>query len=98
MRSDEYNNYTHLSSLYVRFLSKAKITAKDYYAILGIAKGATQQDIKNAYYKLSKIYHPDKNMGCEDSARMFRIVTEAYEILVNYRTRRLYDKGIFIFF
>lgn len=66
---------------------------KDHYTALGVAKSATQQDIKSAYYRLSKMYHPDRNKGCENSAELFRIATEAYEVLGNYRTRRLYDKG-----
>lgn len=77
-----------------RSFSRAHVMEKDHYAALGVAKGATQQDIKNAYYRLSKIHHPDKNKGCKNSAKLFRVATEAYEVLGNYRTRRLYDKGI----
>lgn len=76
-----------------RAFSRARVMFKDHYTALGVAKSATQQDIKSAYYRLSKIYHPDKNKGCEKSAELFRIATEAYEVLGNYRTRRLYDKG-----
>lgn len=80
-----------------RKFSRTHIALKDYYSALGVTKIATQQDIKNAYYRLSKIHHPDKNKGCENSAELFRIATEAYEVLGNYRTRRLYDKGNFEF-
>lgn len=41
-------------------------------------------------------YHPDKNKGCEISAKKFREISQAYEVLGNYRLRRLYDKGIHI--
>lgn len=86
-------NYDAKSLLTRRLFSKKHVKLRDHYAALGVAKSATQQDIKNAYYRLSKIHHPDKNEGCEQSAKSFRIATEAYEVLGNYRTRRLYDKG-----
>lgn len=75
---------------------------KNHYNSLGLTKTATQADIKNAYYKLSKVYHPDKNQGHtldlrEQHSQKFRDITEAYEVLGNVRTRKLYDKGISIF-
>lgn len=66
----------------------------NYYEALGIAKSSTQNEIKSAYYKLSMQYHPDKNKGCEISAKKFREISQAYEVLGNYRLRRLYDKGV----
>lgn len=66
----------------------------NFYARLGLVRSATQTDIKNAYYKLSKLYHPDKNNGCHTSALKFREITEAYEILGNPKTRKEYDRGI----
>lgn len=66
---------------------------QDFYDVLGIPKKATAKDIKDAYYELSKIHHPDRNVGCEESVKNFRSISEAYEVLGNYRTRRLYDKG-----
>lgn len=63
------------------------------YARLGLLRSATQADIKNAYFNLSKLYHPDKNDGCRNSAHKFREITEAYEILRNPTTRRKYDRG-----
>lgn len=68
----------------------------NYYEALGIAKSSTQNEIKSAYYKLSMQYHPDKNKGCEISAKKFREISQAYEVLGNYRLRRLYDKGIYV--
>ncbi|XP_020817493.1 dnaJ homolog subfamily C member 30 [Drosophila serrata] len=65
-----------------------------HYDALGIGKRSTQNEIKAAYYKLSMLYHPDKNKGSESAAKKFREITQAYEILGNYRLRRLYDKGI----
>lgn len=65
-----------------------------HYDALGIGKGSTQNEIKAAYYRLSMQYHPDKNKGSESAAKKFREISQAYEILGNYRLRRLYDKGI----
>ncbi|KAL1502429.1 hypothetical protein ABEB36_007570 [Hypothenemus hampei] len=83
----------------VRKLSCSSIsTQKNHYNSLGLTKNATQSDIKDAYYKLSKVYHPDKNQGItveqqDQHSQKFRDISEAYEILGNVRTRRLYDKG-----
>ncbi|XP_058821904.1 dnaJ homolog subfamily C member 30, mitochondrial [Topomyia yanbarensis] len=67
---------------------------RSHYDALGIAPGATQTDIKQAYYKLSKLYHPDRNKGSDTAAEKFHAISEAYEVLGNYRLRKLYDKGI----
>ena len=67
---------------------------KSHYDVLELTPKATQVDVKTAYYKLSKIYHPDKNKGSVDAAEKFRDINSAYEILGNYKLRRLYDKGI----
>lgn len=66
---------------------------KNHYSSLGVSVKATQSDIKSAYYKLSMMYHPDKNKesGAEEK---FRDITEAYEILSNVTTRKNYDRGI----
>lgn len=66
---------------------------KSFYDVLGITPKATASDIKTAYYKLSMTYHPDKNKSDDSAAEKFRNVTEAYEVLGNYRLRKLYDKG-----
>ncbi|XP_013112847.1 dnaJ homolog subfamily C member 30, mitochondrial isoform X2 [Stomoxys calcitrans] len=66
----------------------------NHYAVLGISKNSTQGEIKAAYYRLSMLYHPDKNQGSETAALKFREITQAYEVLGNFRLRRLYDKGI----
>lgn len=68
--------------------------SKDLYDDLQISKTATQSEIKSAYYALSKIYHPDRNKT-EEAQNKFRRITEAYEVLGNFRTRRMYDKGKF---
>lgn len=65
---------------------------RDLYSVLGLPPKARAADIKNSYYKLSMVYHPDKNKSAE-AAKKFREITEAYEVLGNYRLKRLYDKG-----
>jgi len=79
----------------VRSIStSARILAKNHYDSLGITPKATQADVKMAYYKLSMVYHPDKNEGSENAAQKFRDISEAYEVLGNVRLRKLYDKGV----
>lgn len=67
---------------------------KNHYDTLEISQGATQKEIKDAYYELSKMHHPDKKKEDAYSAQKFREIAAAYEVLGNYRTRRLYDKGL----
>lgn len=78
----------------IRSFSLGQVVAKNHYDALGISPRATQADIKDAYYKLSMLYHPDKTTTkSEDDIKKFRDITEAYEVLGNVRLRRLYDKG-----
>jgi curved DNA-binding protein CbpA len=60
----------------------------DYYQILQVKPTATNAEIKTAYRKLAKLFHPDKNPGAEDK---FRIIKEAYEILIDEVSRNRYD-------
>ncbi|KAH3902395.1 Scj1p SCDLUD_002216 [Saccharomycodes ludwigii] len=64
----------------------------DYYEVLGISKTASDKDIKSAYRKLSKQYHPDKNSGDEEAHHKFIEIGEAYEILIDSEKRQLYDQ------
>ncbi len=64
---------------------------KDYYAILGVEKTATQEDIRKAYRKLAKQYHPDMNKGDKKSEEKFKDVGEAYEVLGDAEKRKKYD-------
>ena len=64
---------------------------KDYYAILGVDKSASQDDIKKAYRKLAKQYHPDKNKGDKKAEEKFKELGEAYEVLGDAEKRNKYD-------
>ena len=57
------------------------MSKRDYYDILGIPKQASNQEIKMAYRKLAKKYHPDTNPGDEEAEKLFKEVTEAYNVL-----------------
>ena len=64
---------------------------RDYYEVLGIAKGATEDEIKKAYRKLAKKYHPDVNKA-PDAADKFKEINEAYEVLSDPQKRQNYDQ------
>ena len=51
---------------------------RDYYDVLGVSKKATSQELKSAYRKLAKKYHPDTNSGDAKAEQLFKEVTEAY--------------------
>jgi molecular chaperone DnaJ len=65
---------------------------KDYYDILGVSKDASQKEIKKAYRKLAKKYHPDMNDGDDKSSEKFKKISEAYEILSDPDKRKRYDQ------
>jgi molecular chaperone DnaJ len=65
---------------------------RDYYEILGVAKNAGEDEVKQAYRKLAIRYHPDKNKGNPESEEKFTEATEAYEVLRDPKKRASYDK------
>ncbi len=65
---------------------------RDYYEILGVERGTSEEDIKSAYRKLAFQYHPDKNPGNKQAEEKFKEVAEAYEVLRDAEKRRKYDQ------
>src|SRR5215210_1514960 len=65
---------------------------RDYYEVLGVARGAGEQELKSAYKKLAVRYHPDKNPGDKESEDKFKEVAEAYAVLSNPEQRARYDR------
>ncbi|WP_418514532.1 DnaJ C-terminal domain-containing protein [Deinococcus sp. RM] len=65
---------------------------KDYYDVLGVSRGASDADIKSAYRKLAKQYHPDKNAGDEKAAERFKEIGEAYAVLSDPEKRKVFDQ------
>jgi molecular chaperone DnaJ len=66
--------------------------AKTLYDTLGVAKGASQDEIKKAYRKLARQYHPDKNPGDKDAEEHFKEVQSAYDVLSDDEKRKQYDR------
>src|SRR6056300_260580 len=64
----------------------------DYYKILGIAKSASESDIKKAYRKLARKYHPDLNPNDTVAEKKFKEINEAHEVLSNPENRKKYDQ------
>lgn len=65
---------------------------KDYYEVLGVKRDASDDDIKKAYRKLARKFHPDLNPGDKASEEQFKQVQAAYDVLANPEDRKLYDQ------
>lgn len=65
---------------------------KDPYGLLGVSRGATEEDVRKAYRRLAREYHPDANPGDIKAEERFKEIQQAYEILSNPNKRREYDQ------
>ncbi len=65
---------------------------RDYYEVLGVSKDADEKQIKRAYWKLAKKYHPDVNPGDDEAEAKFKEANEAYEVLSDPEKRQRYDQ------
>lgn len=65
---------------------------QDYYEVLGVARNASEADIKKAYRRMAMKYHPDRNPGDAEAENLFKSAKEAYEVLSDARKRAAYDQ------
>ncbi len=84
----EIRTVVESSAICVQFVMRM---GKDYYKVLGLVRGASDEDIKKAYRKMALKYHPDKNKSAGAEER-FKEVAEAYEVLSDKHKREIYDQ------
>src|SRR5215469_10237218 len=65
---------------------------KDYYATLGVKKSASEEDIRKAFRKLARKYHPDVNPGDKSAEEKFKAISEANDVLSDPKKRKIYDQ------
>src|ERR687888_2311247 len=70
----------------------ATTTQKDYYGILGVKKSASSEDIRKAFRKLARKYHPDVNPGDKVAEEKFKAISEANDVLSDPKKRKIYDQ------
>ena len=67
-------------------------TKRDYYEVLGVAKNASDAEVKKAFRRLAMKYHPDRNQGDKEAENKFKEVQEAYEVISDAQKRAAYDQ------
>src|SRR5246127_2916944 len=70
----------------------ATTTNKDYYGVLGVKKSASADDIRKAFRKLARKYHPDVNPGDKTAEEKFKAISEANDVLSDPKKRKIYDQ------
>src|SRR6516165_9893501 len=65
---------------------------RDYYEVLGVPRGASEEEIKKSYRKLARKYHPDRNPGDKQAETQFKEVQDAYDVLSDKNKRAQYDQ------
>ena len=70
----------------------ATTAKKDYYDILGVKKSASAEDIRKAFRKLARKYHPDVNPGDKGAEEKFKVLSEANDVLSDPKKRKIYDQ------
>jgi len=68
------------------------MAGKDYYNILGVSRNASEREIKQAYRRLARQYHPDVNPGDKSAEAKFKEINEAHEVLSDKEKRKKYDQ------
>lgn len=68
------------------------MASQDYYSVLGLKRDASEADIKKAYRKLARKYHPDVNPGNKEAEEKFKAISQAYEALSDKEKRKIYDE------
>jgi len=81
-----------LSRLQISFFRLYSINRANFYTVLGVGPAADSKEIKDKFYELSKKFHPDHNKDDPDKLYKFKAIAEAYEVLSNTESKKLYDQ------